>query len=98
MRDGITSTEAGIWTLAMPRFWKPLEDKNLLDKDVLKIIKHIDEIDALHELVGGEKWKEVTEKYINALYDVAEQKGWDNLALTWKIADGSISQPKQPLD
>jgi hypothetical protein len=78
--------EWGIWTLAMPKFWAPLEENDLLSPKLLQTIQTFDEID----FVVGHMDQAAAEEMISGLLDVlySELKAyglptmWD---LKWEI-------------
>ena len=74
--------EWGIWTLAMPKFWAPLEENNLLSPRLLKTIQTFDEIDLVVEHASGE----IAEKMISRLLDVLyEELITYGLPTTWDL-------------
>ena len=55
MRDGNIPYETGIWTLGRPIFCRVPEIESLLSDDVLKVLQHADEIDAMEKLAGKDR-------------------------------------------
>ncbi|MEX2964505.1 hypothetical protein [Microbulbifer sp. TYP-18] len=52
MRTGEISLEVGIWSLARPTFWEPLEKSLKVSCKLVDWISSMDELDALQELNG----------------------------------------------
>jgi hypothetical protein len=67
MRCGSWPLESGIWTLAVPSFWEPLED-GTISEEIMDILKTCDELSALESL-GEKKYAyELIEKMISLIH------------------------------
>lgn len=63
MRSGAWSTEAGIWTLGRPIFWKPLAAAGVA-KEVIDVLEGADELKAIENLRGRKAVEDVLDRSI----------------------------------
>jgi len=66
IKEGALPAEAGIWSLAVPRVWKPLESNLMVSREMIEVFRTFDELSALQQLSPNEFPDEVS-KLIDTL-------------------------------
>lgn len=57
IRAGTISADVGIWSLAAPRVWTPLLNKDTVPKEIIDVLRTCDELSALQEALSDEPGK-----------------------------------------
>lgn len=56
IRTGTLPPEMGIWTLAAPKFWKPLLDISAVPRGILDVLQTCDELSAMRRLMAEDEF------------------------------------------
>ncbi|HET8630018.1 MAG TPA: hypothetical protein VFL91_21570 [Thermomicrobiales bacterium] len=70
IRTGAVPAEAGIWTLAPPRFLLPIRDRSLAPEAVIEVFRVCDELDAIQEVLGPDEFDKAATDLIERLQAV----------------------------
>lgn len=83
---GMLPAEAGIWTLAPPRFWEPFEGDISIDQRIVAVFREADEIHALSRFLP-EEYAATMSRMMSSLYDVLESTGQIAWSASWSLPE-----------
>ncbi|MCP4540458.1 MAG: hypothetical protein GY832_25245 [Chloroflexi bacterium] len=61
IRAGVLSTDAGIWSLGVPRVWEPFIGSSKVSQEIIKVLQSCDELSAIQKLQPDKLNAEITQ-------------------------------------
>lgn len=93
IRQGVIPPESGIWTLARPQTWVPLQDVELVPQEIIDVFQACDELSAIKKLVP-DHYEEAIDEFIQRLAAVMAPVGTIGWQLSW-VHDDVASKPNE---
>jgi hypothetical protein len=83
IRAGALHPDVGIWTLAVPGFRIPLEERRNLPRELLEVFGAADELSAIKDLGGQARFEEVLDGQIRVLERILAASPESSWSLRW---------------
>lgn len=87
IEGGFWNSDAGIWTIGRPKFWKPLIKNGLVSTDIVEIMQSADELSAIKLLCGKDQLVEVLHQQLEVLESKLKALQETSFDLVWDMTE-----------